>query len=206
MVQNLSAVQWPVRTERLVIRPATADDVQATWHYRRLPEVGRWLTAAADDRDRYAAEFVQLERFAKTLIVELAGAVVGDLMLAIQDAWAQTEVVDRAKGVQAELGWVIDPTYAGRGLATEAARALLRVCFDDLRLRRVIAQCFADNVASWRLMEKLGMRREDYAVRESLHRSGEWLDGMRYAILVDEWRTQVVDSGGPAGGQLAARY
>jgi RimJ/RimL family protein N-acetyltransferase len=37
-------------------------------------------------------------------------------------------------------------------------------------------------------MEKLGMRRELYAVRESLHRTGEWLDGAGYALLADEWR------------------
>ena len=50
--------------------------------------------------------------------------------------------------------------------------------------------CFADNVPSWRLMERLGMRREEYAVRDSLHRSGEWLDGMTYALLADEWRSR----------------
>ena len=71
---------------------------------------------------------------------------------------------------------------------TEAAAALLRVCFEQLGLRRAYAQCFADNAASWRVMEKLGMRREEYAVRDSLHRSGEWRDAMRYAILADEWR------------------
>jgi len=116
--------------------------------------------------------------------------VVGDLMLLVEDAWAQAEVADRARGVQAELGWVIDPAHAGKGYATEAAGALLRVCFEDLGLRRVTAQCFADNVASWRLMEKLGMRRESHLVRESLHRSGAWLDGLAYAILREEWQDQ----------------
>jgi len=205
VVRTLSAAPWPVRTERLTIRPATGADVDATWRFRRLPEVGRWLSTMADDHGAYAERFVDPERLAKTLIVELDGVVVGDLMLAIQDAWAQTEVADCAKDVQAELGWVIDPAHGGRGLATEAAQALLRVCFNDLGLRRVIAQCFADNVASWRLMERLGMRREDYAVRDSLHRSGEWLDGMRYAILVDEWHARVAESGGHAGGRPSAR-
>ena len=54
----------------------------------------------------------------------------------------------------------------------------------------MIAQCFADNVASWKLMEQLGMRREEHAVQESLHRSGVWLDSLRYAILEDEWRAR----------------
>jgi RimJ/RimL family protein N-acetyltransferase len=121
-------------------------------------------------------------------VVELDGTVVGDLMLAIDDAWAQAEVADRAEGVQAELGWVIAPSYAGRGLATEAVAELLRICFEDLGLRRVTALCFADNVPSWRLMERVGMRREEHNVRDSLHRSGVWLDGLGYALLADEWR------------------
>ena len=97
--------------------------------------------------------------------------------------------------MQAELGWVIDPACAGNGFATEAASALLRICFVELGLRRVYAQCFADNAASWRIMEKLGMRREEYAVRDSLHRSGQWMDGMRYAILSDEWRARPAGAG-----------
>lgn len=188
MTQDLSAVAWPVRTERLTIRPGTVEDTDATWAFRHLPEVGQWLTAASTDREKYAENFRNPDRLAKTLVVEHEGAVVGDLMLAIEDAWSQAEVADRARGVQAELGWVIDPAHAGQGFATEAARELLRICFEDLGLRRVIAQCFADNVVSWRLMEKLGMRRETHAVRESLHRSGEWLDGLAYAMLADEWR------------------
>jgi RimJ/RimL family protein N-acetyltransferase len=101
--------------------------------------------------------------------------------------WAQAEVEDQAKGVQAELGWTIDPALGGQGLATEAATGLLRICFEHLGLRRVIALCFADNEASWRMMERLGMRREAHTVQESLHRSGEWLDGYGYALLADEW-------------------
>ena len=188
MPQDLSPVDWPVRTERLTIRPAGVDDAEATWRIRSIPEVSHWLTREADDRERYARKFADPERLAKTLVVERDGVVVGDLMLTVEDGWAQAEVADRARGVQAELGWVIDPAHAGQGFATEAARALLRICFEDLGLRRVIAQCFADNVASWRLMEKLGMRRETHSVRESLHRSGEWLDGFAYAILAEEWR------------------
>ena len=111
-------------------------------------------------------------------------------MLAIEDAWAQSEVAARARGVQAELGWCLDPGYTGKGYATEAVNALIRLCFEDLALRRVIANCFADNVASWHLMERLGMRREAHTVRESLHRSGAWLDGMSYALLADEWRAR----------------
>jgi RimJ/RimL family protein N-acetyltransferase len=108
-------------------------------------------------------------------------------MLEVQDMWAQAEVESQAKGVQAEIGWTLDPAFGGHGYATEAAAALLGICFEQLELRRVIALCFADNEASWRLMERLGMRRETHAVRESLHRSRGWLDGYGYALLAEEW-------------------
>ena len=58
-----------------------------------------------------------------------------------------------------------------------------------LGLRRVIALCFADNEPSWRLMEKVRMRREAHTVQESLHRERGWLDGYAYGLLADEWRS-----------------
>jgi RimJ/RimL family protein N-acetyltransferase len=109
-------------------------------------------------------------------------------MLAVEDGWAQAEVAEQARGVHAELGWVMNPRHAGHGYASEAVRELIRLCFDELGLRRVAANCFADNEPSWRLMERVGMRREIYSVRDSLHRSGQWMDGMSYALLADEWR------------------
>lgn len=186
-LQALSAVDWPVRTERLRLRPATPADVEATWAFRRLPEVCEWLTRADATVEEYAERFLSPERLASTLVIELDGRVVGDLMFTLGDAWAQAEVADRAARSQVELGWVIDPAYAGRGIATEAVRALLRIAFEEVGLRRATALCFADNVASWRLMEKVGMRREEHTRSESLHRTRGWLDGFGYAILADEW-------------------
>jgi RimJ/RimL family protein N-acetyltransferase len=188
MPQDLSAVHWPVQTERLTIRPSVVEDADAMFDIRSRPEVADWLPVLPTDRAAWAERFAEPDRLAVTLALELEGEVIGDLYLNVKDAWAQTEVEDRAKGVQAEIGWVVAPEHAGHGYATEAAAALLRICFTGLGLRRVVALCFADNVASWRIMEKLGMRREEYAVRDSLHRSKGWLDGMTYAILADEWR------------------
>jgi RimJ/RimL family protein N-acetyltransferase len=190
VTQDLSGVPWPVRTERLVIRPATPDDVDTTWPFRRLPEVVEWVTHDVQPREEYAAMFLAPDRLASTLVMELDGVVVGDLMIRVEDAWSQAEVADEAKASQAELGWVLDPAYGGQGLATEAVAELLRICFEDLGLRRVTALCFADNEPSWRLMERLGMRRESHNVAESLHRTRGWLDGLGYALLAEEWRAR----------------
>jgi RimJ/RimL family protein N-acetyltransferase len=188
MVSLVEDVDWPVRTERLLLRPAALEDLEATWRFRRLDEVSRWITRAPQTIDEFRAHFEDPASLAKSLVVELDGEVIGDLMVSIGDAWGQVEVAEQVKGVQADLGWVIHPDFGGRGLATEAVRAVLRICFEDLGLRRVTADCFAANEASWRLMERIGMRREVHTVRESLHRSGEWLDGYGYALLADEWR------------------
>lgn len=187
MSTPLDAVTWPVRTARLFLRPGTAADAEATWAYRRLEDVSRWLTRAPTTVEEYRAVFNDPARLAITLIVELDGRVIGDLMLKVDDAWGQVEVAEQAQAVQAELGWALHPDHTGSGYATEAVRELIRLCFDDLGLRRVTADCFAANATSWRLMERVGMRREQYTVGDSLHRSGEWLDGMGYALLADEW-------------------
>jgi len=181
-------VSWPIRTDRLLIRPVTADDAAHLWRYRQLPEVYDWITTAPADEEAFTAYFEDPHRLSVTLAIEHEGVVIGDLYLHIEDPWAQTEVKEAARGVQAEIGWVLDPSYGGRGLATEAVAAMLRICFEELELRRVVANCFADNTGSWRLMERLGMRREAHTVSDSLHRSGSWLDGYGYALLAAEWR------------------
>lgn len=187
-----SMLERPLHTERLTLRPATADDAEATWKYRRLESVNEWLTGRSADLDEYRELFGEPARLAATVIVtlghEAAGPIIGDFMLRREDAWAQLEVADQARNTQAELGWVLDPAHTGQGYATEAVRELLRYCFQELGVRRVTANCFLDNHSSCNLMERVGMRRELHAVRESLHRSGRWLDTVGYAVLADEWR------------------
>jgi RimJ/RimL family protein N-acetyltransferase len=114
-------------------------------------------------------------------------------MVRPETPYAQHEVRQQAVGVQAELGWSFHPDDGGRGYATEAVRAAIECCFGPMGLRRVTANCFAGNSASWRLMERLGMRREAASVRNELHRSRGWQDSYSYALLADEWPTEVHD-------------
>ena len=58
-----------------------------------------------------------------------------------------------------EIGWRFLPAFQGRGLATEAARLCLAEGFGPLRLDRIVAFTSPENERSWRLMERLGMRR-----------------------------------------------
>ena len=187
MPRTLDDATWPLRTERLTIRRATPSDADVVWGYRHLEPVSRYMTRLPGSLEEFRESFSEADRLGVTLIVERDGQVVGDLMVRLQDAWAQTEVAEQAKGTQAELGWAFDPAHHGNGYATEAVREMLRLSFEDLGLHRVEALCFAANEPSWRLMERLGMRRETHAVAESLHRSGEWMDGLGYAMLDREW-------------------
>jgi RimJ/RimL family protein N-acetyltransferase len=188
VVAPLADLDWPKHTERLTLRPARPEEAEATWRFRRLESVCRWLTEVPTDPGSHRATFTDPARLATTLVIESNGEVIGDLMLRVEDAWSQKEVVDQARGRHAELGWVLDPNFVGYGYATEAVRELVRICFEELGLRRVTAICFADNEASWRLMERLDMRRELHAVADALHRTGEWLDTYAYAMLATEWR------------------
>lgn len=184
---------WPIRTARLEIRRSTPDDLDAIWVYRRLPEVNDWLGRAPGSLEDFRERLLDPGRlatlFAITLLPDDGGdaPIIGDIMVRIGDGWSQHEIADQAVGVEAELGWALAPGFAGRGYATEAVRAVIDVCFGALGLRRVHAGCFAANEPSWRLMERLGMRREEFSRKTALHRSGEWLDGMSYALLAEEW-------------------
>ncbi len=187
MADPAAAVAWPVRTERLLLRRATAGDVRATWEHRKLPVVQQWIGLAPQTYEDYREAFLEPDRLASLVVVEREGEVIGDLVLRVGDGWAQRESVDAARGTQAEIGWSFHPAAGGQGYATEAVGALVALCFGPLGLRRVYAGCFADNERSWRLMERIGMRREEHSLATRLHRDGRWLDWMTYGLLAREW-------------------
>ena len=186
MPRSIADLTWPKTTERLTLRPAEQRDALPTFAIRSQPEVAHWLTNLPQDPAAWEEGFG--ERLASTLIVEKDGVVIGDLYLHVQDPWSQAEVREQAAGPWSRSAISSTRRTPGQGYATEAVREELRICFEELGVRRVIAQCFADNVPSWRLMERVGMRREQHTKQDSLHRNGEWLDGMMYALLADEWR------------------
>jgi RimJ/RimL family protein N-acetyltransferase len=88
---------------------------------------------------------------------------------------------------QGEVGWIFHPAHHGRGFATEAARALLQLGFAGADLHRIFARCDARNQASWRLMERLGMRREAHFREHAIFKGG-WDEEFIYAVLRREWK------------------
>jgi RimJ/RimL family protein N-acetyltransferase len=181
--------EYPIRTQRLLLRPYAPGDVDELYAYHRLPEVVRYLEPAPRTRadvqamvaQRAASRALTAEGQALCLVAELAGSaeVVGDCVL----FWRSRE---HQRG---EIGYVFNPAYHGRGLATEAAGALLRLGFEGLNLHRIVARCDARNAASARVMERAGLRREAHHVHYEFVK-GEWIDELIYAILRTEWQAR----------------
>jgi [ribosomal protein S5]-alanine N-acetyltransferase len=85
------------------------------------------------------------------------------------------------------LGYELDPHFWGSGYATEAANRFLAFGFRDMGLHRIWAWCIAENLASSRVLDKIGMRQEGH-LREHEWMQGRWWDTLLYAILEQEWQ------------------
>jgi len=178
---------FPVKTERLRLRPFTRGDVDAVYAYRRREDVARYLFDVPLSREECAMAVQQrigqvaLETTDDKIILAVDEQATGLLVGEVSLIWRSVEAR------QCELGWIFDPAHQGKGFATEAARALLAMAFGPGDMHRVMARCDARNLASSRLMERLGMRREAHFREHSIVK-GEWDEEFIYAILRREWQ------------------
>ena len=88
------------------------------------------------------------------------------------------------------IGWLLLKEHRGKHYASEMTEALLAFCFDELGLHRVNAVCNPENVASWKVLEKAGMRREALLKQKCRYvKNGvtTWRDELEYAILASEY-------------------
>lgn len=182
---------YPIETERLLLRPLTRGDVDAVHAYRSREDVTRFMFDFPMTREA-CAEAVQarvgMTSWAEEgdklfLAVERRsdGAMMGEVVLILRSVPSQ----------QAEVGYTFHPDFFGQGYATEASRKLVALAFEVAGVHRVYARCHPENEASWRVMERLGMRREAH-FRGHNFVKGEWDEELVYAILEDEWRLQGV--------------
>jgi ribosomal-protein-alanine N-acetyltransferase len=178
---------YPLRTARLVLRDFRESDFVDVHAYGSDPEVARYMPWGPNTPDQ-TREFLgraETQRNASPrldfglAIERLAGGdVIGSIGLHLRDEPNRT----------GEIGYCLHRTHWRAGLATEAARALIDVSFRALDLHRVFATCDVRNTASFRVMEKLGMRREAY-FRKDRQIKDEWRDTYLYAVLAEEWPT-----------------
>jgi RimJ/RimL family protein N-acetyltransferase len=181
-------VSWPQRTERLLLRKVREEDVDRLLEFRNKPDVYRWLMRTVVDPEAFRQAWMKTLTDPRdySTVVELDGVVIGTASLEVSDGMGQDHG-EPTVGTEALIGYIFDPAYAGNGYATEVSAKLLRICFEDLGVRRVTAGCFADNLASRRILERVGMQLEQYGVGDSWHAELGWIDGCTFALLADEW-------------------
>lgn len=172
----------PIVTPRLTVRSFAEPDHADLLAYRSLPEVAQYLyRPPLDSTD--VAELIKRSRTtgalnhdgdSHTLAVTntASGVLVGDVMLRLASV----------HGRQIEIGWALSPAHTGRGYATEAAQALLVRAF-ELGAHRVFARLDTDNLASVRVCERLGMRREAHLIENDLRTDGAWGSEFVYGAL-----------------------
>lgn len=178
-----------------MLRPLRLDDVDSIHAFRSLPEVVVHLShdvltsgeVEARVRDRMARGLPGAPEPMLALAVEEArtGRVVGDVMLRLEPSRSIARTpTDEWEGT---IGYALHPDVHGRGFAAEAAAELLVIGFRDLGLRRIDADAYADNIASNRVLRRIGMRHEATVRAKSLGKDGTWLDDNTWAVLREEW-------------------
>lgn len=177
-------------TPRLHLREFVEEDWPAVLAYQQDPRYLRYY--AWESRDEQGVrEFLKMflnnqklesrHKFQLAVTLRETGQLIGNCGIRMDDP--DTRVGD--------IGYEFAPEHWGQGYATEAAREIVRFGFDELGLHRIWAWCIADNVGSWRVMEKLGMRCEGH-LRENEFFKGRWWDTLMYAILEEEWKNKKV--------------
>jgi len=177
---------YPIRGDRLLLRPLTSRDIDALLAYRGREDVCRYVPfepmTREDITERLTGQWARTELTSEgqslTLGAEVSqtGELAGDIIL----FWHSEE---HAGG---EIGYVFNPSLGGRGYATEAVSMMLRLGFEELGMHRIIARIDERNDPSVRLARRVGMRQEARLVENEFFK-GEWSTELDFAILAAEW-------------------
>jgi [ribosomal protein S5]-alanine N-acetyltransferase len=184
-------------TPRMRLRPLQESDVDDLWPYVSDPELPRMMSWTAHTDPGQTREFVRhvsqglAAGTDMVWAIEHGGRAVGTVGFDGIKFELRGWRVDRA-----ELGYWIAPPLWGQGLMTEAARAVLRFGFESLGLHKVTVSCFVENVASRRVIEKLGFRPLG-CCRDDVWRDGRWWSMLRFELIAVEWAGMATDVGTP---------
>lgn len=165
-----------LRTDRLLLRPIRLSDLDDIYEYQSDEEFGRYHVRLFSRQQ--AEEVVARTRLWEhpNFVIELGGKAVGQVSLTIYR--------DNELG---SLGFNVARPHWGKGLATEAARAVMDWGFETHGLAKVYAGAYAPNLASLRVLGKLGMKREVVLRGHALFRETRY-DDVYYGLLREEWK------------------
>lgn len=171
------------KTERLILRPIEFADAQAVFSYRSDAETNKYQGWVPDDIEQIkdfietkVSDEVNVSGTWFQWVIVLDGNVIGDVgvhFLSDDD-------------MQCEIGCTLAKEHHGNGYAVETLKGLITYLFESLNKHRMVASIDPANLASIKLMERLGFRKEGHFV-ESLFLNGEWVDDVVYALLKREW-------------------
>jgi RimJ/RimL family protein N-acetyltransferase len=151
-----------------------------------LPELSKYLPWAVDYQRSVTSQFVKdsIGAFASGRAYDFAIRHLDDddVHVGNVSVW----FVSRANGV-GEVGYWIRSDLAGRGIGTEATARALQVAFEELEMHRVTARIAIGNVASERIVQKLGFLKEG-TLRDEVRVGPRWLDHSVWGLLENEWR------------------
>jgi RimJ/RimL family protein N-acetyltransferase len=171
-----------LRTNNYEIRAFERKDLEAFACYRAQEDVARYQDwtdytyqdAVEDFEDTDYTNFGGIGNWYQLAITTLeSGDLVGDLAVHFIDEH------------QVEIGFTVDPEHQRKNVATESVNCLLDYLFSTLKKHRVIAITDTKNVGSYRLLEKLGFRREGHFI-QNIFFKGAWGDEYQYAMLNTE--------------------
>ncbi|MBD2488326.1 GNAT family N-acetyltransferase [Aulosira sp. FACHB-615] len=175
-----------LETPRLLLREFQNSDKVAFAAYRSDPEIAKYQTWDTPYSEAQAAAFIESlqhltpgilgEWYQLAIELKSTGQMIGDCAFCIL----------AEDGKQAEIGFTLARKYQGNGYATEAVTCLLNYLFIHLNLHRVRSNCDSQNIASIKLLERVGMRVEGCFIK-SLWFKNNWVDEMWFAILQDEF-------------------
>ncbi|MGH9180495.1 MAG: GNAT family N-acetyltransferase [Acidimicrobiales bacterium] len=185
-------VPLELRGRRVVLRPLLPSDFQAWREVRR--RCRDWLTCweprppsgqadAVEDPRAFAARCAARDRERHLGTGYGFGIFVADQFA----GEINLNGIQRGAFQNAYVGYWIDRDLAGHAYTPEAAAVALRFGFDDLELHRLQVAIIPRNLASRRVVAKLGLRVERVAQRY-LEIDGRWEDHIRYAITAEEWK------------------
>lgn len=181
------AGEFPVSTERCLLRAAGEDDVADVQDYRRMPAVTQFLGHPPLDAAQTADLLAQWLRDdeAVTVVAEQDGHVIGDVRLRLRRASAMRPA--RTIEVEAALGYAFHPRVHGQGLATECVGEALEMALRASGVRRVTARVFAPAIRSSQLLARLGFSRDGLDRSAVLAPDGSaWWDDELWSLLPGE--------------------
>jgi [ribosomal protein S5]-alanine N-acetyltransferase len=173
-------------TDRLIIRGFKPSDWKDLYDYLSDENVVKYepyYVYTEDDSKREAVNRSENSAFLAVCLKE-NGKLIGNIYFAREQP---------AEFLTWELGYVFNADYQGNGYATESCAAIINYAFEHMGARRIIATCDPKNARSWKLLERLKLRREGCLLKTGyfkcdLQGNPLWHDTYEYAILADEWK------------------